>query len=84
MHQYLTFGLGTEEYGIDILRVQEIKSSGAITPIPNTPGHFQGVMNLRGTIIPVVDLRAKFGMTDAEPSPSRPSSSSRSGPRSGG
>lgn len=68
MHQYLTFSLGTEEYGIDILRVQEIKSSGAITPIPNTPSHLQGVMNLRGTIIPVVDLRAKLGMTDAEPS----------------
>lgn len=68
MHQYLTFSLGTEEYGIDILRVQEIKSSAAITPIPNTPSHLQGVMNLRGTIIPVVDLRVKFGMADGEPS----------------
>jgi purine-binding chemotaxis protein CheW len=68
MHQYLTFSLDTEEYGIDILRVQEIKSSGAITPIPNTPGHLRGVMNLRGTIIPVVDLRARLGMAEAEPS----------------
>jgi purine-binding chemotaxis protein CheW len=62
MHQYLTFSLDTEEYGIEILRVQEIRSTGAITPIPNMPSYLRGVMNLRGTIIPVVDLRAKLGM----------------------
>ncbi len=65
-HQFLTFSLGQEEYGIEILRVQEIKGYTAITPIPNTPNHIKGVMNLRGTVIPVVDLRIKFGLADAE------------------
>jgi purine-binding chemotaxis protein CheW len=60
--QYLTFTLGDEEYGVDILKVQEIKGYSAITPIPNTPPYIKGVMNLRGTIIPVVDLRTKFAM----------------------
>jgi purine-binding chemotaxis protein CheW len=64
--QYLTFTLGYEEYGVEILKVQEIKGYSAITPIPNTPAYLKGVMNLRGTIIPVVDLRAKFGMAEAE------------------
>lgn len=64
--QYLTFALGDEEYGVEILKVQEIKGYSAITPIPNTPGYIKGVMNLRGTIIPVVDLRAKLGMDEAE------------------
>lgn len=61
-NQYLTFTLGEEEYGVDILRVQEIKGFSAATPIPNTPPHVKGVMNLRGTILPVVDLRVKFGL----------------------
>jgi purine-binding chemotaxis protein CheW len=64
--QYLTFTVGHEEYGVEILKVQEIKGYGAITPIPNTPDYVKGVMNLRGTIIPVVDLRAKFGMPATE------------------
>ncbi len=64
--QYLTFMLAGEEYGVDILRVQEIKGYSAITPIPNTPPHVKGVMNLRGTVVPVVDLRVKFGMERAE------------------
>jgi purine-binding chemotaxis protein CheW len=64
--QYLTFTLGQEEYGVEILKVQEIKGYSAITPIPNTPAYLKGVMNLRGTIIPVVDLRAKFAMMQAE------------------
>jgi purine-binding chemotaxis protein CheW len=51
---------------VEILKVQEIKGYSAITPIPNTPAYLKGVMNLRGTIIPVVDLRAKFGMAEAE------------------
>ncbi len=63
--QYLTFRLGSEEYGVEILRVQEIKGYTAITPIPNTPPYIKGVMNLRGTVIPVVDLRSKFGMAEA-------------------
>ena len=64
--QYLTFRLRDEEYGVEILKVQEIKGYTAITPVPNTPGYLKGVMNLRGTIVPVVDLRAKFGMEAAE------------------
>ena len=64
--QYLTFTLGEEDYGIEILRVQEIKGYTGITPIPNTPRHVRGVMNLRGTVIPVVDLRVKFGMAEKE------------------
>lgn len=65
-HQYLTFLLNGEEYAIDILRVQEIKGYSAITPIPNTPPHLRGVMNLRGNVVPVIDLRLRLGM---EPAP---------------
>jgi len=54
--------LGEEQYGIEILKVQEIKGYSAITPIPNTPPHIKGVINLRGTVVPVVDLRAKFSL----------------------
>lgn len=64
--QYLTFALGQEEYGVEILKVQEIKGYPVITPIPNTPPHVKGVMNLRGTIIPVVDLRMRLGMAEAQ------------------
>jgi len=64
--QYLTFTLGAEEYGIEILKVQEIKGYSAITHIPNAPPHVKGVMNLRGTVVPVVDLRARFGMEAVE------------------
>jgi purine-binding chemotaxis protein CheW len=60
--QYLTFQLGEELYGVDILRVQEIKGYTTVTKIPNTPAHIKGVLNLRGTIVPIVELRAKFGM----------------------
>ena len=64
--QFLTFLLGDEQYGIEILKVQEIKGYSAITPIPNTPPHVRGVINLRGTVVPVVDLRAKFSLAAAE------------------
>ncbi len=64
--QYLTFLLGAEQYGVEILKVQEIKGYSAITPIPNTPGYVKGVINLRGTVVPVVCLRAKFSMEQAE------------------
>lgn len=60
--QVLTFNLGDELYGVDILRVQEIKGYTAVTKIPNTPSHIKGVLNLRGTIVPIVELRTKFGM----------------------
>ncbi|MFN8548711.1 MAG: chemotaxis protein CheW [Candidatus Eisenbacteria bacterium] len=62
--QYLTFTIGSEEYGIEILKVQEIKGYSAITPIPSAPPYVRGVINLRGTIVPVIDLRARFGMTE--------------------
>lgn len=64
--QFLTFSLGNEAYGIEILKVQEIKGYTAITVIPNTPRFVKGVMNLRGTVVPVVDLRMKFGMPSME------------------
>lgn len=60
--QYLTFTLGGEEYGVEILRVQEIKGYSTVTPIPNAPAWVKGVMNLRGTVVPVFDMRLKFGM----------------------
>ena len=63
--EYLTFTLGDEEYGVAILEVQEIRGQSTVTPIPNTAPHVRGVMNLRGTIIPVIDLRAKFGLPEA-------------------
>ena len=58
--QFLTFALGDEEFGIDILKVQEIKGYSSITRVPRTPQDIRGVMNLRGTIVPIVDLRTKF------------------------
>ncbi|MGB3398085.1 MAG: chemotaxis protein CheW, partial [Nitrospira sp.] len=64
--QFLTFQLGEELYGVDILRVQEIKGYTAVTRIPNTPAHIKGVLNLRGTIVPIVELRTKFGMPTIE------------------
>jgi purine-binding chemotaxis protein CheW len=65
--QYLTFILGEEHYGVDILRVQEIKGYTTVTRIPNTPPYIKGVLNLRGAIVPIVDLRAKFSMDAVEP-----------------
>jgi len=67
--QYLTFALGDEEYGVGILHVQEIKGYSPVTPIPNTPPFVKGVMNLRGTIVPVIDLRLRLGMPAAEYGP---------------
>lgn len=64
--QFLTFALAEEHYGVDILTVQEIKGFTTVTQIPHLPEYFKGVMNLRGTIIPIVDLRLKFGMGPTE------------------
>lgn len=63
--QYLTFRLGAEEYGLEILRVQEIRAISSITPVPHTPPYVKGVMNLRGAVLPVLDLRTRLGMADA-------------------
>jgi purine-binding chemotaxis protein CheW len=59
--QFITFTLGAEEYGIDIMVVREIKGWTATTMIPNAPAHVRGVINLRGVIVPIFDLRARFG-----------------------
>ncbi len=67
--QYLSFLLEDEEYGVDILRVQEIKCWEPPTPIPNTPGYVQGVVNIRGIIVPVIDLRQRFNLEPVEYGP---------------
>ena len=59
---YLTFALGDETYGVPLMRVLEIIGMQPITPIPDTASHVKGVLNLRGTVIPVVDVRARFGL----------------------
>jgi purine-binding chemotaxis protein CheW len=64
--EYLTFRLGAEEYGIDILRVQEIRSYEQPTRIANAPAFIKGVVNLRGVIVPIVDLRVKLGCDKAD------------------
>ena len=63
-NQYLTFLLDEESYGLDLLAVQEIKGLNAITRMPNTAAHLRGVTNLRGQVIPILDLRARFNLTD--------------------
>jgi purine-binding chemotaxis protein CheW len=60
--KYLTFALGAEEYGVPVLKVREIIKMMDITPVPQVPPHVKGVINLRGRVIPVVDLRAKFAL----------------------
>ena len=64
--KYLTFGLAEETYGLEILKVREIIGIMDITAVPRTPAFVKGVINLRGKVIPVVDLRLKFGMCEAE------------------
>jgi purine-binding chemotaxis protein CheW len=64
--KYLTFALGKEEYGLEILKVREIIGYMDITAVPKTPSYVRGVINLRGQVISVVDLRAKFGMEAAQ------------------
>jgi purine-binding chemotaxis protein CheW len=64
--KYLTFSLAGEEYGIGILKVKEIIGMMSITRIPQTPDYVKGVINLRGKVIPVIDLRAKFGLEAGE------------------
>lgn len=61
-NQILSFILGEEEYGVDILRVQEIKGWEKTTSIPNSPDYVMGVINLRGAVVPVIDLRVRFGL----------------------
>jgi purine-binding chemotaxis protein CheW len=67
--QVLTFSLNEETYGVDILRVQEIRGWSAVNRIPQTPPHVLGVLNLRGSIVPIIDLRVRFGLASAEFTP---------------
>lgn len=60
--QYLTFIMAEEEYGVDILAVQEIRGWESATPVPNSPKYLKGVINLRGTIVPIMDLRQRFDL----------------------
>jgi purine-binding chemotaxis protein CheW len=64
--KYLTFAIAEEEYGLEILKVREIIGYMDITPVPQTPAYVKGVINLRGQVIPVIDLRSKLGMQQAE------------------
>ena len=65
-NEFLTFTLGNEEYGVEILKVQEIRSYETPTTIANAPDFLKGVVNLRGVIVPIVDMRIKFGLGSAE------------------
>ena len=67
--QYLTFIMAGEEYGVDILAVQEIRGWEPTTVVPNAPSYIKGVINLRGTIVPIMDLRSRFGLERIEYSP---------------
>ena len=64
--QFLTFLLDEQEYGLELFKIQEIRGYAPVTPIPNVPPHVRGVMNLRGTVLPVVDLRMKFHLPPIE------------------
>lgn len=67
--EFLTFALGSEEYGVDILKVQEIRGYDAVTRLPDAPDYIKGVINLRGVIVPVVDMRLKFRLASADYGP---------------
>jgi purine-binding chemotaxis protein CheW len=64
--QFLTFRLAGEEYGVDILRVQEIRGWTPVTRIPGLPEYIEGVLNLRGSVVPIIDLRSRFGIERIE------------------
>ncbi|MEJ6476037.1 chemotaxis protein CheW [Pseudoalteromonas piscicida] len=67
--QFLTFMMANEEYGMDILAVQEIRGWEEVTTIPNAPKYVNGAINLRGTIVPIIDLRLRFGLPQVEYGP---------------
>jgi purine-binding chemotaxis protein CheW len=69
VEQFLTFELAGEAYGIDILKVQEIRGWEPVRHIPNTPAFVKGALNLRGSIVPIIDLRERFGMESVEYTP---------------
>lgn len=63
---FLTFVVGREEYGVDVLRVQEIQAWRPVTPVPGTADYISGLTNLHGAVVPVIDLRVRFAMSDAD------------------
>ena len=67
--QFISFAIGDDQYGVDIMAVREIKGWSEITHLPNQPAHVRGVLNLRGIIVPIIDLRCRFGqgLTEAKP-----------------
>jgi len=67
--QFLSFTLGGEDYGVDILRVQEIRGWEDLRPLPDTPDYVKGVLDLRGTIVPIIDLRIRMSMSNVEYQP---------------
>src|SRR5262245_27175059 len=69
LRQVLTFTLGAESFGVEILRVHEIRGWSKVTPIPEAPSHILGVMNLRGAIVPIIDLRMRLGLERVEYTP---------------
>lgn len=64
--QFLSFNLGGDDYGVDILRVQEIRGWETLRPLPDTPDYVKGVLDLRGTIVPIIDLRIRLNMSEVE------------------
>lgn len=66
VRQLLTFAIGTEAFAVDILRVQEIRGWTEPTRIPHAPNYLKGVVNLRGTVVPIIDLRSRFGLPELE------------------
>ncbi|OIR00344.1 chemotaxis protein CheW [mine drainage metagenome] len=68
MRQFISFTIGAEEYGVDIMEIREIKGWTPATPLPNVPRHIRGVINLRGAVVPVFDLRMRFSGIMTEPS----------------
>jgi purine-binding chemotaxis protein CheW len=70
MRQFVSFVVGEQNYCVDIMAVREIKAWTGITALPNSPAHIRGVINLRGAIVPVIDLRKRFGQDFTDPTPS--------------
>ncbi len=69
LRKVLTFSLGAEVYGVDILRLKEIRGWSPVTRLPHTPAYLLGVLNLRGVVVPVIDLRLRFGLSRTEMTP---------------
>ena len=67
LRELITFRVGEQEYGVDITDVREIRGWTPATPLPKTPGYIRGVINLRGTVLPIVDMAARIGLSPAEP-----------------